>query len=310
MLDGNSLSSIFLECVDSGSFAAAGRRLNLTRSSVGKAIAKLEAHLGVRLFHRTTRHQGLTEDGIIFLDHARRAQSELEAARQIFASGKRIPSGILRAALPSALGRHLIGPLLLKLPTQYPDLKVALSLSDRPVDLIDEGFDIAVRIGASLDSNGVLRRKIGVQTMRLYAATAYLQRFGTPRDRTDLEQHSVIAYSRGRPSRWSGPNAGGDGGRKVTGVLEVDDLDLLADAVVRGHGIASLPHWLADPYVATGALQPLSVVEPRSFDILVLWPQSDIVPLRVRAAIDHLVAGLPRALSHIATYENEMPARL
>ncbi|MBT0670216.1 LysR family transcriptional regulator [Novosphingobium profundi] len=303
-MDSYSLSTIFLMCADSGSFAAAGRRLNLSRSAVGKAIAKLEDDLGVRLFHRTTRHQGLTEDGHIYLEHARRAQNELEAVREVFASGRRSPTGILRAALPAALGRHFIGPLLLQLPGLHPEMHVALSLSDQPIDLLESGFDLAVRIGASLDSDGILRRKIGTQAMSLYAGPSYLERFGTPSNPADLDHHHMVVYSRGRTLHWQTPHTKGKAGPEGTARLQVDDLDLLADTAVQGLGIVSLPQWLAAPHVATGALQRLSVLAPRSFDIAVLWPQSDIVPLRTRVAIDHLAAHLPAAMALAAQPEN------
>lgn len=169
---------------------------------MGKAIARLELDLGVRLFHRSSRVQALTEDGQIYLEHARRAQAELEAARQIFASGRQVPHGILRVALPATLGRHCLGPLLLEMAKEYHELRLALSLSDRPVDLVDGGFDLSVRVGAAIDAAGIMQRKIGVQTMGLYAAPAYLKRRGMPVCAADLERHDMVIYSRGRTLSW------------------------------------------------------------------------------------------------------------
>jgi DNA-binding transcriptional LysR family regulator len=298
VLDSQSLSAIFLTCVDSQSFAAAGRKLNLSRSSVGKAIARLEADLGVRLFHRSSRTQALTEDGKIYLEHARRAQSELEAARQVFASGRQIPNGILRIALPVSLGRHCVIPLLLDMAAEYPDLRLAISLSDRPVDLVDGGFDLSVRIGASLDAAGIMKRKIGAQTMSLFVAPGYIERRGMPASAADLERHDMIVYARGHTLRWQVADEAEDGA-VIAGdaKTQIDDLDLLADAARRGFGIASLPHWLARQSVQAGALIELGVTRPRAFDITALWPQNTFLPVRTRVTLEHLAAHLPALLS-------------
>jgi DNA-binding transcriptional LysR family regulator len=300
VLDNQSLSAIFLTCVDSRSFAAAGRKLNLSRSSVGKAIARLELDLGVRLFHRSSRVQALTEDGQIYLDHARRAQAELEAARQIFASGRQVPNGILRVALPATLGRHCVGPLLLDMAKDHPDLRLALSLSDRPVDLVDGGFDLSVRVGAALDSAGIMQRKIGVQVMGLFAAPAYIECRGMPAGAADLERHDMIVYSRGRTLSWRMPDDDMDGAM-LTGdaKAQVDDLDLLADAARRGFGIASLPCWLAGASVRAGTLIELASSQRRAFDITALWPHTPHLPVRTRAAIEYLAARLPALLSDL-----------
>lgn len=301
MLDNQSLSAIFLTCVESQSFAAAGRKLNLSRSSVGKAIARLEQDLGIRLFHRSSRVQALTEDGQIYLDHARRAQAELESARQIFASGRQVPTGILRVALPATLGRHCVGPLLLDITRDYPDLRLTMSLSDRPVDLVDGGFDLSIRIGAALDAAGIMQRKIGVQVMSLYAAPGYIERHGTPRGAADLDGHEMVIYSRGRTLRWRLPDDGPDRAM-ITGdaKAQIDDLDLLADAARRGFGIASLPCWLAGPSVRAGALVELAMSRPRAFDITALWPQTTHLPVRTRVTIDYLAARLPALLSDLS----------
>lgn len=299
MLDQHSLVTIFLACVDTGSFAAAGRKLNLSRSSVGKAIGRLEEDLGVRLFHRSTRQLGLSEEGHIFLEHARRAQAELEAVKQIFSSGRQVPCGVLRVSAPSTLGRHCIGPLLMDMASRYPDLTLSLSLSDRPIDLIDEGYDLSIRVGATLDTTGIVGRKIGVQAMRLYAAPAYLDTHGTPESVSDLERHQMLVYAKGRSLRWRMSAHPADPRALVTGIgkARFDDFDLLAQVAVGGSGIANLPQWLAGPHVSRGALVPLAGIAPRFYDIVALWPQSDFVPARTRAAVDHLVQALPALLA-------------
>ncbi|MDH7637660.1 LysR family transcriptional regulator [Sphingomonas oryzagri] len=299
MLDAQSLVTIFLASVDTGSFAAAGRKLNLSRSSVGKAIGRLEDDLGVRLFHRSTRQLGLSEDGHIFLEHAKRAQAELEVAKQIFASSREVPAGVLRVSAPSALGRHAIGPLLMDMVSRYPDLKLSLSLTDRPIDLIDEGYDMSIRIGASLDTIGIVGRKIGMQRMGLYAAPAYLVAHGVPSRVDELEEHQMLVYSKERSLRWRMSTDAPAVRGLITGVgkARFDDFDLLADSAIRGHGIASLPHWLAGPHVVSGALVEPLTIPCRAYDIMALWPQSEFLPARTRAAIDHLAQALPPFLA-------------
>src|SRR6516165_7235837 len=155
-MDGLNLASIFLACADNRSFSAAARKLAKSRSSVGKAVARLEEQLGVRLFHRTSRSQSLTEEGQLYYEHARRALGELDAARSQLASGRREPSGVLRVTAPLSFGRKYVAPSLLRLIQEHPQLSLSMSFADRPVDLIDEGYDLAVRIGPSIDSAGIM----------------------------------------------------------------------------------------------------------------------------------------------------------
>ncbi|ACB94229.1 LysR family transcriptional regulator [Beijerinckia indica] len=298
-MDDISLSHIFLVCADEGSFSAAGRKLNLSRSSVGKTVARLEDMLGVRLFHRSTRHQALTEEGKIYYEHARRAHNELDRARQIFASGHRSPSGILRVTAPMSLGRSCIGPLLLDFTSRFSDLKLVLSLNDRPVDLIDEGFDLAIRVGATINTTGIAGRKLSTQAMRLYASPSYLGARGTPKSCGEFDQHQILAYGRGRTLRWRFAGVGGQALQDVEGMSQAqfDDLDLLANATAQGFGIASLPTWLAHPRALRGELVPLKAFNLKPYDISALWPQSHFMPPKVRYAIDHLVQALPGLLT-------------
>jgi len=293
------LTSIFLACADTGSFSEAGRKLNMSRSAVGKAVARLEAQLGVRLFHRTTRSQSLTEDGQLYCEHARRAMSELEAARGALATGRRKPSGILRVTAPLTLGRHMIAPLLLKFASVHPQLTLSMSFTDRPVDLIHEGYDLAVRIGATIDSSGIAGRRIGEQHMKICAAPSYLARRGTPETRHDIEAHDLLLYGRADPTRqWRLTN---EHGRihavGAVGRAHFDDLDALADAAAKGFGLAHLPSWLVTDRLQVGELIELLPQETRAaFDIMLLWPQGPQMPIRVRGAVDHLVAEVPALL--------------
>jgi DNA-binding transcriptional LysR family regulator len=170
--------------------------MNLTRSAVGKVIVRLEKRLGVRLLNRTTRSQSLTEDGQAYYDRCVRALAELEAAEADLDSGRREPKGRLRVSVPQAFGHHCVAPVLLGLARRHPQLKVDISISDRFVDVVEEGFDLVVRIGPLPDSASLAARRLGVQYASIGAAPSYLAQRGKPRNVNELRGHTIIAYMR------------------------------------------------------------------------------------------------------------------
>jgi len=289
----------FLQVVESGSLTLAAERLNLTRSAVGKALARLEARLGARLLQRTTRSQNLTAEGQAYYEHCLRAQAELELAESGLESGRREPRGRLRASLPLAFGHHHAAPALLGLIEHYPDLQVDISISDRAVDLVQEGYDIAVRIGALPDSDRLVARRLGEQTMLLSAAPAYLARFGRPASVAALAQHRGIDYcGPGRSQRWELRDPQG----RLHDVhlpwhVRLDDLQAAADAAIGGAGLAWLPNWLLARYVASGQLeQVLADYSASPMPIHVLWPRARHMPAKTRCAVDALIAAMPACM--------------
>ncbi|HEX4708986.1 LysR family transcriptional regulator [Phenylobacterium sp.] len=298
MSDPLGLASVFLTCADAGGFSAAGRRLGLSRSSVGKAIARLEAQLGVRLFHRTTRTQSLTEDGQVYYERAQRAVRELELAKTLLDTGRREPSGVLKVTAPVVLGRRCVAPVLLGLTAEHPALKLRMTLTDRPIDLVEEGYDLAIRVCAGTNAAGLMGRRVGRQEMTICASPAYLQRRGAPRARKDLVGHDLLLYGRAAgPLPWTLPD-GEDLATEIpdSGRIWLDDLDALGDAAEMGLGLAWLPCWLVRGRIRSGALvQVLPDVPRRAFDIMALWPQAPSMPARLRAAVDRLAAELPAA---------------
>lgn len=186
--------SVLVSVVEAGSFALAANRLHLSRSAVGKTIARLEQRLGVRLFHRTTRSLNLTDDGALFYERCLRALEEIRVAENLLESGKRQVSGRLRVSMPVLIGRLCIAPVLTALAREHPGLELDLSFSDRVVDVAEEGFDLAVRNGPLPDSAGLVARKLGDNRMTLCASPDYLARCGTPSSVEELFQHDAIAY--------------------------------------------------------------------------------------------------------------------
>lgn len=286
----------FVEAADAGSFALAAERLHLSRSAVGKSIARLEQRLGVKLFHRTTRSQSLTEDGQAYYERCVRALAELEAGTAVLNSGKREPIGRLRVSVPVLFGRHCVVPVLLALGRRHPQLAIEISFNDHVVDLVDEGYDLAVRIGSLPDSGSLVARPLGVQRMVICAAPSYLAKHGKPASVDDLSEHAAIVYGRaGRVFPWHLRDAAGrDFTPSINAHLIFDDLQAITDAALAGVGIAWLPCWLMAKYARTGELELLLDGENvLAHEIYAVWPQSHYLPLKTRMAIDALIAEIP-----------------
>lgn len=288
--------SAFVEAVEAGSFALAAERMRLTRSAVGKSIAKLEQRLGVRLFHRTTRSQSLTEEGQAYYERCVRALAELDAGASALDSGKREPTGRLRVTVSVLFGRHCVAPVLLELGRRYLRLKIEMSFSDHVVDLVEEGYDLAVRIGNLPDSSTLVARRLGTQNMVICAAPSYLAAYGKPSDANELSTHVGIAYGRsGRVEPWLvSDGAGGIIRPQVDSRLVFDDLQAIADAAVAGMGLAWLPCWLMAKHARAGELEIVMGCDSvLAADIHAVWPHSHYLPGKTRAAIDALVAEVP-----------------
>lgn len=295
---GDRLSGIsaFVEAVDAGSFALAAERMRLTRSAVGKSVARLEQRLGVRLFQRTTRSQSLTEDGQAYYERCVRALAELDAGVSALDSGKSEPIGNLRVSAPVLFGRHCAAPVLLTLARRHPRLTVEMSFSDHVVDLVDEGYDLAIRVGSLPDSSTLAARRLTTQRMVICAAPSYLAEHGKPVSEDELSRHVGIVYGRsGRLVPWRiRNNAGHVFKPQVDARLVFDDLQAITDAAVAGAGLAWLPCWLMAKHMRAGELELVMDCDRMlATDIHAVWPQSHYLPIKTRTAIDALVAEIP-----------------
>ncbi len=291
---------VFVASVEAGSFAQAAVRLHLSRSAVGKSIARLEERLGVRLFHRTTRSQRLTDNGALFYERCLRVLEEIRGAESQLETGKHQVSGRLRVAMPVLFGRQCIAPLLIELAQEHPGLELEMSFSDRIVDLVEEGFDMAVRNGTLADSAVLVARRLGVHRMVLCAAPDYLIKNGQPQSVDDLRQYTAINYTRaGRVLPWQLMDYDGTSRTFIPrSSLNMDDLQAICDAALAGHGIAWLPCWMVIKEIHQGNLVPLFKQAPDvRFDVHAVWQQTPHLPLRVRIAIDMLVKRLPAVMS-------------
>jgi len=294
---------VFVAAAEATSFAQAGQRLHLSRSAVGKSIARLEDRLGVRLFHRTTRQQSLTPEGATFYERCARVISELEVAEAEIQHGRSEPRGRLRVSVPVIFGRRIVAPILSKLTDRHPELDVHISFTDRLADLVEEGLDLAVRIGPLADSTTLAARRLGTITMAIGAAPAYIERYGRPETIDELEQHAGIAYERAGTdgltrTGWLVRDGGGEV-REVTprSRLRFDDVEAIADAAAQGLGIAYLPCWILNPYLESGALKlVMDGRSARTSEVHALWPKNRHLPSKTRVAVDALVGELPAAI--------------
>ena len=292
---------VFVEAVDAGGFAAAATRLNLSRSAVGKTIARLEERLATRLFHRTTRSQSLTEDGQIYYERCLRALEEIKGGEAMLESGRRQVSGRLRVSMPFLFGRHCVAPILLRLAARHPGLELDLNFTDRVVDLVEGGFDLVIRNGHQGEDTSLITRRVAQQRMTVCASPAYLEAHGVPRTLSALAEHEAVIYTKGgHPQEWLFPQPGAAPLEIMPkSRLHFDALDAIADAAAAGMGLAWLPCWLVAGQIRRGELVRVLADNPGLvFDVHALWPNSPRLPLRVRSAIDLLAANLSKAMGH------------
>ncbi|RFB80052.1 LysR family transcriptional regulator [Methylovirgula sp. 4M-Z18] len=280
----------FVRTADLGSFAAAGRVLGLSASAVGKAVARLEAHVGVRLFHRSTRNIRLTEEGALFHGRCRRILEDLDEAKALLAHGRDEPRGRLRVSTP-IVTYHLLMPVLPEFILSHAQIELDLDFNDHLVDLIDENVDVAIRSGDLPDSRMMSRRLCQFQ-MVLCAAPAYLAQYDEPQTPADLARHRAIqfrfAYS-GRILDWplKAPHEGAE--RTMARAMSANNMEALHAATRAGIGIACMPNFLVQPSLQSGALSlvlPDFVTGPRAFNML--WLANRHPMPKVRAFVEFI----------------------
>lgn len=283
----------FVQSAETGSFVAAGRKLGLSASAVGKAVVRLEQRLDVRLFHRNTRNMTLTEEGRLFLERCRRIFEEIEAAEAELARSNRTPRGRLRVSLP--LVGMLLTPVMADFMRTWPEVQLDLDFSDRLVDVVEEGFDAVIRTGQPSDSR-LMSRNVGRFKLKIVASPDYLARCGVPKAPDDLAHHQCLhqrSPSTGKLRPW--PFARGERQGKIVlpermSATAVDPLIALA---VEGLGIACLPPFAIRDEIADGRLVSILdewVTETDQFNVL--WPASRQMTPKLRAFVDFMAEHL------------------
>lgn len=307
-MDGTDFDQIaaFLATVEHAGFTAAGAELNRDGSLVSRRVTALEKRLGVRLLERTTRRIALTEAGEAYYQRMRKAvqaMGEIDAEAVDAAGAVR---GTLRLSLPATFGRMWIAPILPAFLRQHPSLTVEARYEDRYVDLVAEGFDVAVRIGDLADSR-LIARKLAPANRLLCASPDYLAERGMPAHPSDLANHDCIGFSRltSHPV-WHL----GDGGKtvavRISGPLVTDDATSLIQAAVAGVGIAMVSDWLAGPELKSGRLMPVLLGHPvvTQEAIYLVHPSAKLVPAKTRVFMEWLADALPRNLRTLSSFSD------
>jgi DNA-binding transcriptional LysR family regulator len=288
---------IFMAVVDAGSFIAGGQAMGLSRSAAGKAVIRLEDRLGVRLLNRTTRTLSLTEEGRMFYERGLRILVSVDEAEASVAGQDSTPRGVLRLTVDDAFGRLVVLPLLEKYLRAWPDIQVEVSFTDRLADIVEEGFDLAIRVGATATDTRLISRVIATYKARLCASPSYLAERGEPRNVEDLVVHDCL-ISAGRNQR-QGWRFRGEGGSWIKAQgrsrLRLDSGEAIRDAALAGLGIALLPDFLVTDDLAAGRLrQILADFETDDAKIVTLYPDKRLLEPRVRRFIDLIVEELGR----------------
>ena len=281
----------FARVVEAKSFSEAARRMGASKSRVSKAIAKLERSLRARLLNRSTRGLSLTEVGAAFYEHCRRIIDEAEQATQSVHQLHSEPRGVLRVTTSVAFGTLHVAPALPEFLARYPDLGVDMTIADRIVDLVEEGYDVAIRIVREPPLNFVARELAPVRRV-VCATPEYFKKHGVPKTPLDLRQHNCLHYTHfSAQGEWHFTGPDGDISVPLSGTLRINDDEALSQAVLGGLGIALLPTFIIGTEVQTGRLQAvLSDYVPLERRIYAVFLQSIHLPAKVRAFIDFLRA--------------------
>jgi DNA-binding transcriptional LysR family regulator len=287
---------VFTKVVELGSFAKAAERLGLSTSACSRQIADLEAHLDTRLLNRTTRRLSLTEPGRAFHDRCVQLIADLEEAELSARAGRERPRGTLRVTCSVNFGLRYVSPLVGPFLQQHPDVRIDVSLSDRMVDIVEEGFDLAIRIGESR-STSVIARKLGETRLIACAAPAYLKKHGTPKTPEQLGDHDCMLYEYMNPrNEW---RFTGEDGRehkvRVAGSVQANNGDMLADAAAQGLGVCCEPDFIVADYLASGRLKRIlpGYAAPVTA-IHAVYPSRRHLSAKVRAFVDVLAGACAR----------------
>ena len=292
-MDSLSGISMFVLVAETRSFTKAGQQLGVSSSAVGKSIARMEERLAVRLFHRSTRSITLTAEGALFLERCRRILGEVEAAESELSEAAGAPRGRLRVSTPQLQG--LIMPTFDAFMERYPDIALDIDLSDRMVDVIEEGFDAVIRTGAQHDSR-LSARRIGACKQVVVGAAAYFAEHGTPTHPRELAAHACLLHkfpATGKLERWPFTLADGEPEPVLRERFVSNTIEAITYALEQGKGIAFLPAFIVRDAVADGRLVTiLDEYMDQTVTFWILWPASRYASPKLRAFIDYVVGNM------------------
>lgn len=284
------LMVIFAHVVNEQSFSAAARKLGVSRSSVSKAVLKLEHALGASLLNRSTRHLSLTEVGSAFFDYCTRINYEADQAHKMIDSLNRQPRGVLKVAASVAFGTLHIAPAIGDFMRRYPELAIDMTITDRVVDLTEEGYDVVISVTKDLPQ-ALVARKLAPIRRKLCATPDYFEEFGTPLLPQDLVKHNCLDYIHsGDKGLWRFNGPGGEVSVPVSGRLRINDDEALSQVVLGGFGLALLPTFIIGKDIQAKRLKSvLSEYIPVYQHVYALYLPKRNLPLKIRVLIDFLI---------------------
>jgi DNA-binding transcriptional LysR family regulator len=292
---------VFIAVAEAGSFAAAARRLHLSPPAVTRAIAALEDRLGARVFQRTTRNVTITDIGARFLEVARRVLSDLEAAEREAMGETTVPQGHLTLTASVTFGRSALAPVVGAFLAGHPRVSVSVLLLDRVVNLVEEGVDLAVRIG-DLPESRLIAKRFGTVHRILVASPAYLAAHGTPRAPADLRSHAVIAFTGLMPNReWRYRNGQRTASVPLAPRLEINDAVAAIDAAILNQGITTALSYVVAGHIRAGRLVPVLqefTLPPQPVHLV--YPEARLMTPKLRAFLDFAAPRLKSALEDLA----------
>jgi DNA-binding transcriptional LysR family regulator len=287
----------------SASLSAAARELGVTTPAVSKHLALMESRLGVSLLNRTTRRMGLTPEGEVYLEHARRILGEIDDMEQLLGVSKAMPKGLLRVNATLGFGRSYVAPVISRYARKYPQVEVQLQLSVNPPPLTDDSFDVCIRFGAPPDTR-VIAKYIAPNRRLLCASPAYLARHGMPKVPHDLTRHNCIGIRQGEEGYGVWRLSSGRGKTvkseavKTRGTLTTNDGEIAVNWALEGHGILMRAEWDIERYLRNGRLvQVLPQFHTPDADIYAVYPQRHQMAARVRTFVDFVTLALSQQKS-------------
>lgn len=282
----------FIAVVNAGSYTKATHVLGLSRSAIGKSITRLELQLGVRLLNRSTRQLSLTDEGTVMYERCKQIMDDLEEVDTVMAVRRERPTGVLKLTAPLSLGQKHIRPLIERFLKEWTELTAEIIFTDRYVDLIDEGFDIAIRIGEPKYDSRILTKTIANQHMITCASPDYLKQYGEPLSPQELQHHQAIFFRNGeRHKSWRYKTPDGAYIHEGPSRMDIDSSEAMIASAVVGFGIIHLPDYLLYEAIERGELIPIlnefpSQIEP----IRIMYPSKRYLSPRIRKFID-LITG-------------------
>ena len=307
--------AFFSLLVRAGSLSAAARELNVTTAGVSKRLSQMEARLGARLLHRTTRRIGLTAEGEMYLENSRRILADIEDMEQMITSAGTAPKGLLRVNATLGFGRSHIAPLISAFHKRYPDVHVQLQLTVNPPSLIEDACDVWIRFGEPPDTR-VIAKRLASNRRLICGAPAYLERHGTPRVPNDLAHHSCIGIRQGEEGYgiWHLTSGQRTETVKVRGSLSTNDGEIAVNWALEGHGLIMRAEWDIAKYLESGRLrQVLPNWGTPPADIYAVYPYQLQTAARVRSFVDFVAEAFSSATpmgQEVPRWPSNQPAQV